>query len=141
MFWALRQAVYTITAIRQTGDSAKILSKMPAEKYFLGLFNCEHRHTYAPITYQRISSLKCRIFFHFHRELYINKLIWYGVQFLNLFSFLITLKFIQAFFLVRCAGYLFAYRRDCEIMLLRIILASFVICEWGLKDAKSSQTW
>lgn len=36
-------------------------------------------------------------------------------------------------------AYPFAYRGDCEIMLLRIILASFVICEWGLKDAKSSQ--
>lgn len=51
MFWALRQAVYAIMAIRQTGDSAKILSKMPAEEYFLGLCNCEHRHTYAPIIY------------------------------------------------------------------------------------------
>lgn len=51
MFWALRQAVYAIIAIRQTGDSAKILSKMPAEKYFLGLFNRDQRHTYAPIIY------------------------------------------------------------------------------------------
>lgn len=38
MFCALRQAVYGIVAIRQAEDSAKILSKMPAEKNFLGLF-------------------------------------------------------------------------------------------------------
>lgn len=44
MFCALRQAVNSIIAIRQTGDSAKILSKMPAEMNFLGLFNWGQRH-------------------------------------------------------------------------------------------------
>lgn len=59
MFCALRQAAYGIIAIRQTGESAKILSKMPAEEIFLGLFNCEQKHTYAPIIYYKISQLKC----------------------------------------------------------------------------------
>lgn len=55
MFCALRQAAYGIIAIRQTGDSAKILSKMPAERNFLGLLKCEQRHTYAPVIYDKIS--------------------------------------------------------------------------------------
>lgn len=55
MLCALRQAVYGIIAIRQAEDSAEILSKMPTEKNFLGLFNCKHRHTYDPIIYYKIS--------------------------------------------------------------------------------------
>lgn len=44
MLCALKQAANGSVAIRQTGDSAKILSKMPAEMNFLGLFNCGQRH-------------------------------------------------------------------------------------------------
>jgi len=55
MFCALRQAAYGIIAIRQTGDFAKILSKVPAEKNILGLFSCEQRHTYALIITKEVS--------------------------------------------------------------------------------------
>lgn len=43
MLCALKQAANSIVAIRQTGGSAKILSKMPAELNFLGLFNWGQR--------------------------------------------------------------------------------------------------
>lgn len=69
---------------------------------------------------------------------------WFGVGLSLLFIFLFNYAGIYLgfffFFLVMYGDYPFAYRIDCEIMLLRIILASFVIWEWGLKDANSPQT-